>query len=208
MRWSALIPVLLATLPGFAGEQPTPTAPAVRATPRPTPGPRSLADAARQIRLQSPARDAEGRIVISDTNLPELADRGSVTAISGDRSADRRYVEVEGQGEGGGSASSGMDPEEKRELWRRKFQAQAKAVAVIEARISELDREIPGLWNQFYAWDDPAYRDGVIKVRLDRALAEWEELTAKLPGEREKLEQIREEARQDGAQPGWFRDLE
>lgn len=206
MRSATLIALMLLSPLALAEERRTAT-PVARVTATPTPGPRSLAEAARQIKLRSPERDSAGRIVISDRTLPELAEQGAVTTTTGERSADRRFVDIQGEG-APGSGSGEVDPEQRREFWRGKFQAQAAAIAVLEARIAELDREIPGLWNQFYAWDDPAYRDGVIKVRLDRALAESEELKAKLPAEREKLEEIREQARRDGALPGWFRDLE
>ena len=73
--------------------------------------------------------------------------------------------------------------------------------------IEELDKEIPALWNQFYSWDDPAYRDGVIKVKLDRALARRKELEERLAVEEEALPKILDEARRDGALPGWFRGL-
>ena len=77
----------------------------------------------------------------------------------------------------------------------------------MKKRLADLNREIPGLWTKFYSWDDPAYRDGVIKPKLDRDLQEAKELQKKIPEEEAKLDQIREQARRDGALPGWFRGL-
>ncbi len=197
----------LAGVLGSADATPTPPPATPTVAPTPTPGPRSLADAAKTIKLRRFTRDASGKIVISDTTLPEMAERGAVTSVGGDRAGDRRYVDIDRTAPEESGETGGMDAEEKRQFWRRKVEGQQQAVAVLEARINELDSEIPRLWTQYYAWDDPAYRDGVIKVRLDRALAEWEELKARLPAEQAKLDQLMEEARRDGAQPGWFRDL-
>jgi hypothetical protein len=97
---------------------------------------------------------------------------------------------------------------EKRRYWRALYEKQLKLVHTLEQQIDVLNREIPGLWRDFYARDDPAYRDGVIKPKLDEALSRWERMTGQLENERAKLPKIREDARRDGAKPGWFRGLE
>ena len=207
-RLLALVGCSVGLAVAAAAADPTPTAPAATPTvaPTPTPPARSLAEAARRIKLRPYTTDASGRIVISDTTLPEMAEKGAVTSVGGDRPGDRRYVDVD-SGEAAGGESGSMDEEQQRQFWRRKVEAQQQAIQVLEARIAELDSEIPRLWTQYYAWDDPAYRDGVIKVRLDRALEEWEQLKERLPAEQARLDEIMEDARRAGAKPGWFRDL-
>ena len=114
--------------------------------------------------------------------------------------------------EGTGDRAQGEDEpaeqDKKREYWRNTYRAQQKLIEELQNRIEELDAEIPRLWNQFYAWDDPAYRDSVIKPELDAKLKERERLAERLPREREKLDEIVRDARRDGAQPGWFRNLD
>lgn len=158
-------------------------------------------------------------IVITNENLADYAAKGHVTsaesATSGSAaSSSRRPVH---RNPGSDSAKRVDDAvadaprladEEKRNYWRSRYEQQLDLVASIEQQIAVLDREIPGLWRQFYAWDDPAYRDGVIKVQLDQALARSERLKGQLVTERANLTEIQNAARKDGAQPGWFRGLD
>jgi hypothetical protein len=156
-------------------------------------------------------------IVITDENLADYAAQGRLTTADSNtaasKSAGRRPVHRTG---GDGSTriedaaadAEGLAADEKRQYWRRRYQQQLELIASIEDQIVILDREIPGLWRDFYAWDDPAYRDGVIKVQLDAALARSERLKQQLEVEREQLTKIRVEARKAGAEPGWFRGID
>ena len=98
--------------------------------------------------------------------------------------------------------------DDRKRYWQSRYEQQLDLVGSIEEQIGILDYEIPGLWRDFYSRDDPAYRDGVIKVKLDEALARSERLEGQLKEEEERLDQMRAEARKDGAQPGWFRGME
>lgn len=200
--------------PALASEPtPTPT-PTPTAKPSPTPQPGSVAEAARQARagtgVGESAAPTRTPIVISNENLAELAARGTLTevTVTSDPST-RRPVSATGSAAGpdDASAPAATEEETKKTYWRGRYKGQKDLVASIKGEIATLDQEIPGLWNQFYAWDDPAYRDGVIKVRLDEALSRREELAKQLPEEEAKLPEILNEARRDGALPGWFRDL-
>ena len=137
-------------------------------------------------------------IVISNDNLAGYAAKGKLATVSST-----------GAPPPPAAASSGPDQAalSKKEMWRALYVEQQDLVQSMEQEIVRLDSEIPALWNQFYAWDDPAYRDGVIKPKLDEALANRERLEKDLAAARDKLPEILEQARRDGAQPGWFRDL-
>ena len=80
-----------------------------------------------------------------------------------------------------------MAADEKKRRWRSTYQKQIELVASIEEQIGKLDWEIPGLWRDFYAWDDPAYRDGVIKPKLDEALVRRQRLEDQLTVDVEDL---------------------
>lgn len=158
-------------------------------------------------------------IVITNENLADYAAQGHVTSADSATSkaatsSQRRPVHRTGSDattkrvDDAVADASRLANEEKRNYWRSRYEQQLDLVASIEEQIAILDREIPGLWRQFYAWDDPAYRDGVIKVQLDAALERSERLKAQLEVERANLAEIREAARKDGAQPGWFRGLD
>ena len=178
-------------------------------TPTPTPRVRSLADLARRIRLHRPPADHGTPLTITNHNLGELGRGGHLTVVEGGPApaAPRDGLARDGaEGASGEGAPTGT--EAKRQYWRQRYREQLKRIEEIRSRIAELDRQIPALWTQFYSWDDPAYRDGVIKPKLDQALAERDRLAKQLPEEEAKLGRIREEARRDGALPGWFRNLD
>jgi hypothetical protein len=145
-------------------------------------------------------------IVIDNETLKKYADQGNVTTVEKPRS-DRGV-----RSNGGSSAliNSGEDARtaEKRRYWRTMYEKQVALIESLEQQIELLNQEIPALWRDFYSRDDPMYRDGVIKPKLDEALARWDRMTVKLEEERAKLPKIREDARRDGAQPGWFRGVD
>jgi hypothetical protein len=157
-------------------------------------------------------------IVISNENLAEYADKGHVTSTEPDKKT------TDGSGRRGvhGGTTSGqrsmrvsdslqdaeeIGQQEKKRYWRGLYEKQLNLVNSLERQIEVLDEEIPGLWTDFYSRDDPAYRDGVIKPRLDDALARRQQLEQSLKRERDRLPEIEMQARRDGALPGWLRDL-
>ncbi len=203
-----LIGVLAYAAPTLSAEPEATATPAPTAAPTPSPEPGSLAAAASRIKLKKPRTKGEG-IVITNENLPDYAAKGALTFAKGS-STGSEDGGLDEASEGGDEAhedgqKSGKD---KREYWQKRYKDQLKRIQEMKKRIKELDKEIPGLWAQFYSWDDPVYRDSVIKPKLDKALAESETLKKKLPEEEAKLDRIREEARRDGALPGWFRGLD
>ena len=155
-------------------------------------------------------------IVITNENLSEYAAQGRVTtaesATSG-KAKERRPVHKNVAGEDSKTVQDAVAdaPEiatdERRKFWRDKYEQQVNLVASIEDQIRMLDYEIPGLWRDFYSRDDPAYRDGVIKPKLDEALARSSRLEKQLKTEQETLDRIKADARKDGASPGWFRGI-
>ena len=187
--------------PGICADQTTPTA-----TPAPavTPVPGSLAAAARRIKLKKPENGDKG-IVITNENIGEYAAKGSLTYASGSGTPSTATAPPGPDGLPG--QPSEKDKGHKRDYWRKRYKDQVKRIEEMKKRLAELNREIPGLWTQFYSWDDPAYRDSVIKPKLDKSLQEAKELQKKIPAEEAKLDRIREQARRDGALPGWFRGL-
>jgi hypothetical protein len=191
------------------GPDPTPT-PAPTATPAPSPTPqaRSMAEAARQTQAGAAGTPTPGGIVISNDNLAEYAAKGHLT--TGGSSGARADGELgKAPRAVGAAADQGPpdDPEGKKAYWRDLIQEQLDTIAALEEELAELERRIPELERKFYAWDDPHYRDGVIKPEWDRALERHAEVTSQLEEERKKLPELRTRARQNGALPGWFRDL-
>jgi hypothetical protein len=188
---------------------PTPTpSPKPSPTPAPTPRPQggqTLAGMAKDTTLKGGGDGTP--IVISNENLAEMAEQGSVTSVTrGGTAADgRRPVR-----QGSDVTIVEPDPEhtdERERYWRNRYRTQVELVTSLQRQVEALDQEIPGLWRDFYSRDDPAYRDGVIKPQLDAALAQRQSLDEQLAAARPRLDEIKDQARRDGGEPGWFRDL-
>ena len=202
LKHAALVVVVaLVGQAAFAAEEdPTPT-------PRPVGG-QSLSELAKNKKLKGDQDGSKGgTIVISNDNLSDYASKGGLTtAKPGAHTQTSRGVHA-------GQNVRVVDPQsaeqsERMNHWRQTYTQQLDRIAAIERQIADLDYQIPGLWTDFYSRDDPAYRDGVIKPKLDRALVRRDELAKQLEEEKPKLQQIKEDARKDGAEPGWFRGIQ
>ena len=183
-----------------AADSPTPTP---TKTPRPAGG-TSLNEMAKDTELKGGEKGKT--IVITNENLSEYAEKGSVTAASETDTPNRRPVrdplKVEVV-----PPSDPQHTDERRRYWQGQYKSQVELVASLRYQIIILDGEIPGLWRDFYAWDDPAYRDGVLKPKLDAATKRRTKMEQDLVAAEAKLSQIKSDARRDGAEPGWFRGI-
>ncbi len=187
-----------------AAEHPTPT-------PAPTPqGEQTLSDVAGKIELDKNTSGTKGPIVISDENLSKYAGKGHVTEVTknGPQQGKRGLADVTGTGaEVEGEAPGYAENLEKKQYWQALYGQQIELINQLREQIDVLDYEIPGLWRDFYSWDDPAYRDGVIKPKLDKTLAQRQKLEVDMQNAMSKLDKIEADARKDGGQPGWLRGL-
>lgn len=178
-------------------------------TPTPNEGSeKSLSDVAGGIELNKKATGSDDSIVISNENLSTLAGKGHLTEVtkSGPSQSKRGLADTSGTG----AAVEGQNPEfaetqEKKQYWQALYGQQLSLLEDIRRQIDILDYNIPGLWRDFYSWDDPAYRDGVIKPKLDEALAQRQKLEVDMKKGESKLNEIIADSRKDGGQPGWFR---
>jgi hypothetical protein len=191
--------ILVGAAVSFADSEPTPTA-----TPRPGGG-QSLTEVAKDKKLNTGAAGStDGSIVITNENLQDFASKGKVTEA-------KPVVNREAVGPNAPGIEM-YDPDQQQAMqrkayWQQKYVQQLSKIHALRRQINQLDGVIPGLWNDFYSRDDPAYRDGVVKPKLDQSLQRREELEQQLAREEPLLEQIKVDARRDGADPGWFREL-
>jgi hypothetical protein len=194
-------PVLLFLLAAQAGAAPPPT---------PTPTPRlnillsrssaeaasptgSLSDVAKRIKLKLP--EGQPRVLTNQT-VKQLAEGVELTTTQGSAGA-------------GGYAPVGEAQESpKKAMWQQRYRAAVARVAELEAEVKRLEGEVSRLETDFYAHDDPAQRDGVIKPAWDTAVADLNKARSDLVEARSKPEEVLDEARRDGALPGWFRGLD
>jgi len=172
---------------------------------------RTLSDVAGDIKLDKEAAGGKGTIVINNENLSDLADKGRVTEVTkkGNSKGGRGLADVQEEGaEIEGQMPGYGETLEKKQYWQAMYGKQIEVVKDIAKQIEVLDYEIPGLWRDFYSWDDPAYRDGVIKPKLDKALAQRQKLEVDMRNAEGQLNKIKQQARRDGAQPSWFRGFD
>lgn len=92
-----------------------------------------------------------------------------------------------------------------KEDWQKIMQEARQNVTILENQIMELQSKLNRLTNDYYAWDDVAYREGVIKVEMDKTREEIEKAREELKKAKEKIPELEEEARKSGALPGWLR---
>jgi hypothetical protein len=193
-------PVLLFLLAAQAG---------AAAPPTPTPTPRlnillsrssseaagptgSLSDVAKRIKLKLP--EGQPRVLTNQT-VKQLAEGVQLTTT---------------QGNGGAAYPPAGEAQEnpRKAMWQQRYWAAVSRVAELEAEVKRLEGEASRLETDFYAHDDPAQRDGVIKPAWDRAVADLSKAKSDLAEARGKPEEVLNEARRDGALPGWFRGLD
>jgi predicted amino acid-binding ACT domain protein len=144
----------------------------------PTPRPRKLGD----VKLKTGETQ---RVVISDANLAELADRGTVTV--------------------GGTATSKpakgkprQTPSRKdRERWRKKVLDQKGVIAGLERKRLRIEAQIDLI------------EDGRLSIRalarIQRAEVDLRAVEREIRTEKAELGRLIREARRHGAEPGWFR---
>ena len=105
-----------------------------------------------------------------------------------------------------GEAEAAGQPEEGEEYWRAEARRLRERVAAIKESIARLEAESRKLENDFYAWDDGAYRDRVIKPAWDKTREDLATARKALPGAEKELEDLPDRARRAGALPGWLRE--
>jgi hypothetical protein len=197
--------VIIAVIAALATAPPTPTptpapAPALRVLLNEPPQthresvPKSLADLAKSIKLKLP--EGHPRVLTNATVKELAAGVELTTALPAEKSPTAVTP-----------TSSTADSEVLKQEWQRRFQRARAELAYWKSEADRLDAEVKGLERQFYATDDPAYRDGVIKPAWDKALVDWRNAVANLEAAKSKPDEVIAQARRAGALPGWFRGL-
>jgi hypothetical protein len=150
----------------------------------------------------------ESTMVLNNQTLKEHSKGGST------------FVVDESEGEGAGEdaeaepGESEAAPEEEttdldaedEEYWRRLVYDLRREWRNAYDDIEEYESEIARLRRDFYAEDDPFYRDSQIKPAWDKALKDLEEAQRTVERSQEELEKAMDEGHRAGALPGWLRE--
>jgi hypothetical protein len=170
------------------------------ATPTPTPASSSrdahLAEYADRHGLdRSVLARPDGSLVITNETVEMIGDRGTITTCRPSQAAGSRAVTR------GIRTPSAPDPK-RRTYWRNKVSAQRERVAQVTRELEFLKAKIDALEDAAFAGGRNATR---LWARVEEAKARRKTIETLLSRERAKLDTIVRQARQEGAQPGWFR---
>ena len=105
---------------------------------------------------------------------------------------------------GAGSATAGTAQGE--DYWREEARRSRERVAELRETITRLEADTKRLEADYYAWDDGAYRDKVIKPSWDKAREELATARLAVPAAEKDLVDLPDRARKAGALPGWLRE--
>lgn len=183
---------------------------AIAATPTPTPSPKPILTGGFG---KTPAPPTSARrqvekkqIRITNESLVTESDRGRVStsevrppATATPPTAEARVTPV-------GAEPTPLAGEAGEEYWRGEARRLRERVATIKGEIERLDAEAKRLELDFYAWDDGAYRDRVIKPAWDKAREELATARKELPVAEKELAELPDRARRAGAFPSWIRE--
>lgn len=179
--------------------------------------PQTLAEAAAAAREK---RRSEGQqrstLVINNDNLAAFGAGGQVTLVTPGPTA---APPAAGAAAAPGAApadtaadAAAADPERgpagpRDELyWRDRTRGVRTRWADAAREVERLEDQAAQLRWDFYAEDDPWYRDERIKPEWDRVLDELRRARQDVRAYREELAEVLEEGRRAGALPGWLRD--
>lgn len=156
------------------------TAAAVTPTPRPTP------------------------MVISDANLAALAAQGrfaNPVAESADDHAppalDLAAIEA-----------TAAEHARRRAEWRARLAAQLGEIHRLENQLEDQRVTAGWLWIRYLRTEKESTRELKVRPKMEAAQRRLGELEEELATARTRFDELCEEARRDGAEPGWFRGLE
>ncbi|HZI67222.1 MAG TPA: hypothetical protein VFF17_11705 [Thermoanaerobaculia bacterium] len=90
--------------------------------------------------------------------------------------------------------------------WRGEARRVRERVAELREAITRLEADTKRLEADYYAWDDGAYRDKVIKPSWDKAREELATARLALPAAEREVTELPDRARRAGALPGWLRE--
>lgn len=168
------------------------------------------ASKAEKERRQERTKQGAHPIVITDSNLKTFA-TGKLTTAKPAHAADKEQKAADkGQknlkDKGAGKAVPDADAPGAEKYWRnrvleirRRWHDAVKAQDDLEGKIAKLRRE-------FYAADDPYYRDSQIKPAWDKALADLDSARQEAKDAQDQLATALEAGRKAGAPPGWLRE--
>lgn len=154
--------------------------------------------AASQRERQRREEVGESSITVTNQTLKEHS-KGGLTVLEEEPESEEGEVE----GEEDSLLESAWEQEQ---YWRARVLEQREAWREALDSIDGLEREIATLRRNFYAEDDPFYRDSQIKPAWDNAIDELDDARETALLSQQEVEDTIEEGHRAGALPGWLRE--
>jgi hypothetical protein len=180
--------------------------------PTPTPIPRLTGGFGKTpVAGRAPAAGAEkgpvrltNQTLVTDTDKGKLSTSQSRPASASTAAAPTPAARPATTPTGSGAATA--DTGQGEIYWRGEAQRLRERVAELREAITRLQADTKRLEADYYAWDDGAYRDKVIKPSWDKAREELATANLALPVAERELADLPDRARKAGALPGWLRE--
>ncbi len=163
----------------------------------------SLADAVRAASEAKQRKEQKSSVSITNQNLITDPSKGRLTTASPRTPVAPAPV---APARTGPLLSGPASTEAGEAEWRERMRSARKRVEELKEHVPQLEAESRKLENDFYAWDDGQYRDGVIKPAWDKKKGELEAAKKQLAEAEKELAELPEKARKAGALPGWLRE--
>jgi hypothetical protein len=197
----------------LAGLLAVPEAVSAAPEPTPTPAPRLTGGFGKApVAGRATAGAEKGPVKLTNQTLVTDTDKGKVST-SQSRSPAPTPVPAPAKTAAGRSGSAATEPEtapaaagQGEDFWRDEARRLRDRVAELRDAIVRLEADTKRLEADYYAWDDGAYRDKVIKPSWDKAREELATARLALPAAEKDLADLPDRARRGGALPGWLRE--
>lgn len=160
----------------------------------PPPHGRSLGEVARGVKLRFPA------------NKPQLITNDSLKQLGAGAELTTGAPAPPPPSSGGTVSNEEQVQAQKKAYWQDRYFAAQQELNDLESEEKRLTAEAARLERDFYSRDDPVQRDSVIKPAWDDTVNKLRDVQQRLEAARGAPERVANEARRDGALPGWFRE--
>jgi hypothetical protein len=162
--------------------------------------------AAAQAEKSRRAEIGESKMVLNNQTLKKHSKVGSTFVVDESEVEDREGEEARTEDSAAPEETTTELDAEEENYWRQLVYDLRREWRNAYDDIEEFESEIARLRRDFYAEDDPFYRDSQIKPAWDRALKDLEEARRTVERSQAELERAMEEGHRAGALPGWLRE--
>jgi hypothetical protein len=168
-----------------------------------------VADAARKAREMKKDAPKPKKVYTDDdvkrsAPAPEAAPAPASAAGDANGAAAATRVKPAGESDKAGDATKTEDPNSET-AWRKRFQAQHEKIAKVEKELDILGRELEKAQLEYYPDPQKALREQFDRADINTKTAKIETKRKELEQLRQGLDDLEDQLRKSGGDPGWAR---